>query len=466
MSEENKEKEKNNELYDKNDFLSSEFEEIKGKEFNPSDYLTKSLLNRINFSEIILVQNKITKKLYSLKSFEKKIVGQLHKERDVLMEKYIMEKIPKSPYITEYYGAFQDKYLIYLLYEYIGGGDLWKKGVIYGLKCEKLIKFYFIQIIKAIQHLHSFEIVHRDIKPENVLITEDGKIAKLIDFGSSLDSNGTLFEKKMAEDKNKKQLFKQDFSNFVGTPNYMAPECIHNKKPDKSCDVWSLGCLLYFLYTGFPPFLGASEYVIFQKADQAKYIFPEGVVPSLAQDLIQKCIVIDKDKRINIDDILKHPYLKNEADDNSFLENVPQMNDEEIKYSDVVENLKNEFCKFKEISENLEIIKKYEKLEENSEPVENIEKIKELISKKEEFKKQSEEALIELSKKIKEKKILNENNEDFNKKLDFLEIQLKHDLFKKTYYGVEILPLNDKDNESDSESNSSSSHEGKEEDKK
>ena len=116
----------------------------------------------------------------------------------------------------------------------------------------------------------------------------------------------------------------------------MAPECVHNQFSDKRCDIWSLGCVLYDLITGFPPFLGASEYLIFQKSIEAKYIFPDGVVPELAQDLIKKCIVIEPDKRITIDEMMNHPYLKNEVNDPNFLNEIPKMNEEEKKFYDIL----------------------------------------------------------------------------------------------------------------------------------
>ena len=109
----------------------------------------------------------------------------------------------------------------------------------------------------------------------------------------------------------------------------MAPECVHNKFSDKRCDIWSLGCVLFDLITGFPPFNGASEYLIFQKSIEAKYIFPDGIVPDLAQDLIKKCIVIEPEKRLTLDEILNHPYLKEESSDPNFLNQIPQMTEEE-----------------------------------------------------------------------------------------------------------------------------------------
>ena len=148
-----------------------------------------------NFSNVPLVEHKETKILYALKSFEKRHVESLHKERDVLMEKHAFEKITPHPYIINYYRSAKDDFEMYILYEYINGGDLWHKSV-YGMPSEKLIKYYFIQLLKGVKHIHSFNIAHRDIKPENIMVTKNEKLIKIIDFGSSLDLMVQILKKK------------------------------------------------------------------------------------------------------------------------------------------------------------------------------------------------------------------------------------------------------------------------------
>ena len=454
-----------------------EKKEKKGKNFNPEDYILMLSIGTGNFSEIHLVEHKTTKILYALKTFEKRRVESLHKERDVLMEKYALEKITPHKNIIGYYGTSKDDFEMFILYEYINGGDLWHKKVIYGIPCEQLIKFYFIQIIQAVKHMHSFNIAHRDLKPENIMITKDGKLVKIIDFGSSLDIGGTEFEKKIEEMKKKEKKRRPDFIHFVGTPNYMAPECVHNQFSDKRCDLWSIGCILYDLYVGFPPFNGASEYLIFQKSIKAKYIFPEGVVPPLAQDFIKKCIVIEPDKRMSLDEMLAHPYLINEINNKQFLEEIPQMTEEEKKYFDIQNKLKEKYANYKDISNNLEAIKNHEKMEEDlkrneitPEPSSNDEKIKLLCSKKDEYQKQFEQGLKDLNKDISELKLNTENNNEenikFNQKLDFLEVRLKHDLFHIVYRGFEYpTEKNDLKLDKDENSDSSDSDENKKEKK-
>ena len=131
---------------------------------NPEDYVSLMLIGQGNFSELYLVEHKETKFLYTLKMFTKMRVENLKKQEDVLMEKHVMNKITEHKNIIKFYGSNKDEMFLYMLYEYVNGGELWQKCVVYGLPSEKLIKFYFLQVLDGIKHLHSFKIVHRDIK--------------------------------------------------------------------------------------------------------------------------------------------------------------------------------------------------------------------------------------------------------------------------------------------------------------
>jgi len=112
--------------------------------------------------------------------------------------------------------------------------------------------------LNAVTYLHEKGIVHRDLKAENILITPNHEI-KLVDFGTARDMIETHIEGSGTGSKGKKI-----FKHFVGTPNYMAPECIHNKDSNYKADVYSLGGVVYHLVSGFPPVFGKSEYLIFK----------------------------------------------------------------------------------------------------------------------------------------------------------------------------------------------------------
>ena len=445
-----------------------------GKNFNLDDYITMLLIGSGNFSEIYMVEHKVTKILYAMKSFSKIRVEQLHKQEDVLMEKHVMEKIPSHPNIIGYYGSSKDDFSMYILYEYINGGDLWKRCVVYGLNNENRIKYYFIQLLHAIKHMHTYNVPHRDIKPENILVTKDEKLLKIIDFGSSYDLDGTEFSKKFDEEREKMKMKKPYYKHFVGTPNFMAPECVHNQFSDKRSDYWSLGCVLYNMFTGFPPFLGASEYLIFQKSIEGKYLFPKGIIPPLAEDLITKCIVVDANKRLNIDEMIQHPYLKDYVTSDAFVnKEVPSMTKYEEEYETFRKKMFSKYEKIKKHSTDLEAIQRHEEMEEDlkrnditPERNENDKIMEELIKKKKDIQSEYDTALSEMNKELNESKYNiddTEGNVDsssdndkqfkmwFNDKVDFLGIQLRHDIFNVIYRGYE-LPKKDTDSkDSDSD---------------
>lgn len=435
----------------------------KGKNFDPSQYQIMLFIGQGNFSSVYMVENIVTKILYAMKSFDRNKIERLKKERDVLMEKYTMEKITPCPYIIQYYGSAKDDFEMHILYEYINGGDLWSKCIIYGLPSEQQIKFYFLQLLKGIKHLHSFDICHRDIKPENVMITKDAKCVKIIDFGSSRDVNGTDFEAKIEEQNKKENKRKPNFKHFVGTPNYMAPECVHNQFSDKRGDYWSLGCVLYQLYTGFPPFLGASEYLIFKKSVDAKYIFPEGIVPQDAEDIIRRCLIIDANERITIDQMLAHNYFKDVINDEDFLKEVPKLNEDEIKFDNIRNELKKKYEKYREMSKNLEKIKDHERMQEDlkqhqikPEPSVDDEDISKLLANKDKIQNEYEQGLATFKEEIASLKLGNEaENSKFNLKLKFLETQICHDIFNIVYRGFE-----EEGAESDNEGSQSGNSDG------
>lgn len=223
------------------------------------EYEIKEQIGEGNFTKIYLAYNKILKKNVALKIAEKARLIKLHKEKELFIEKHCLTKLKEIPSVVNIYETFQDDINIYISMEYIAGKELWEKCNIFGFKSKKQIHYYFHKIASSLKKIHSLGIIHRDIKPENIMITKDNKKIKLIDFGSAKDII------KKVHSKGNSSTGRKYFEHFMGTANYMPPECVRNKFSDKSSDIYSLGCLLYNLVTGFPPFIGGSDYLIFKQ---------------------------------------------------------------------------------------------------------------------------------------------------------------------------------------------------------
>jgi 3-phosphoinositide dependent protein kinase-1 len=152
----------------------------------------------------------------------------------------------------------------------------------FNLKCTQ---FYVAEIVTALEYLHKKNIIHRDLKPENILITEEMHI-KLTDFGTA-----KIIE---SESDNARA------NSFVGTAEYASPELLNDKATCKSSDLWALGCIIYQLLAGHPPFKAVNEYQTFQKIINLEYTLPDEI-PDVAKDLIKKLLVEDPNHRIGAD---------------------------------------------------------------------------------------------------------------------------------------------------------------------
>ena len=157
---------------------------------------------------------------------------------------------------------------------------------------EPTAKVIFKQIIKALQYIHKKKIVHRDIKLDNILIDLTNTI-KICDFGVSriLQPGDIMYE-------------------HCGTPAYIAPEIFRDEGYEGySCDVWSAGVTLYYMLAGIQPFKGGKIEEMKKTILKGIYDPVEDISPE-ASDLIEKMLRLDPNKRITVEEILKHPWLK------------------------------------------------------------------------------------------------------------------------------------------------------------
>ena len=192
--------------------------------------------------------------------------------------------------IVKLYDFFFENKKVYLIMDYAENGNLFffvrqKKNF---KKITK--KKIFYEVCKAIEYMHSKGIIHRDLKPENILINKNYKI-KLCDFGWSAKLN-----------KSRK--------TFCGTYEYMAPEIFSNSQYNQKVDIWSLGILLYELYHGYSPYRGKDIFDIYKNILHNKIEFRNNLDP-IIKNLILNLLKQKKEKRPNVNEILKHQYFYN-----------------------------------------------------------------------------------------------------------------------------------------------------------
>ena len=169
-----------------------------------------------------------------------------------MTERAILAQV-NSPFVVDMQFAFQTEDKLYLIMEFVSGGELFtyiqlQKEKTGNYLDEVAIAFYAAEIVVALEHIHSQNIVYRDLKPENILVDKEGHI-KLSDFGLSKVTEAG-----------------EDLTFTVcGTPEYVAPEIVENEGHNKNIDWWSLGVLLFEMYTGKTPFHQMPIQTIFEK---------------------------------------------------------------------------------------------------------------------------------------------------------------------------------------------------------
>ncbi|XP_061399482.1 citron Rho-interacting kinase [Musca vetustissima] len=281
-------------------------EETQRLRVNVRDFSIRSLIGKGYFGEVYLVLEKQTCDIYAMKKIRKSVVttSQVREERDIMSKRC-------SEWITNLQYAFQDNEHLYLIMEYLPGGDLLGLMSRHGPFDEQMTRFYLAELTIAINALHCMGYVHRDIKPENILIDRFGHI-KLGDFGNAaaLDRDGHVFS-----------------LSPVGTPDYIAPELLQTistykltkNKHDVSCDYWSMGIIGFELVCEVTPFHEDNVHETYSKiltyCEESKLkeliTFPADLKLSNHFRSLIESLVTNPSKRLNYDAIRKHAFFEN-----------------------------------------------------------------------------------------------------------------------------------------------------------
>eukprot|EP00732_Lithocolla_globosa_P002247 Lithocolla_globosa_v1_NODE_1420_length_2590_cov_13.949112.p1 type:complete len:350 gc:universal NODE_1420_length_2590_cov_13.949112:2421-1372(-) len=265
---------------------------LTGETLSVASFNLKLTLGTGSFGRVMLAEHHASKEIVAIKILNKKKVVALQQVQHTKYEKELLEVI-ECPFVVNLLGHFADTKNLYLLMEYVKGGEMFFHLRKAGRFTDDVARFYAAEVVLAWEYLHSQNIIYRDLKPENLLIGEDGHI-KVTDFGFAKKVDSRTW-------------------TVCGTPEYLAPEIILSKGYGKAVDWWALGILIFEMIVGYPPFYDDDPYEIYEKIVAGKVRYPNFMKPA-AKDLISHLLQADLSKRYGnlkngADDIKKHKWF-------------------------------------------------------------------------------------------------------------------------------------------------------------
>jgi len=250
-------------------------------EVSLEDFQLLKVVGRGSFGKVMMVRkknDKVKNRVFAMKILRKEAIIKRNQVEHTKAEREILEEI-KHPFLMGLHYAFQTETKLYLVMDYLTGGELF-----FHLKNERRFsngraKFYAAEIALGLGHLHSKNIIYRDLKPENILLDAEGHV-KLTDFGLS---------KRYAEGTQAR--------TFCGTPEYLAPEVVTGVGHGKEVDWWSLGILLFEMLVGLPPFYSDNVSLMYNLIQVGELRIPSFVTPK-ARNLISGLLQRDPVDRL------------------------------------------------------------------------------------------------------------------------------------------------------------------------
>ncbi|KAI1623629.1 protein kinase A [Exophiala viscosa] len=266
--------------------------QTKGK-YTLTDFQIQRTLGTGSFGRVHLVQSKHNQRFYAVKVLKKAQVVKMKQIEHTNDERKMLSRV-KHPFLITLWGTFQDSKALYMVMDFIEGGELFSLLRKSQRFPNPVAKFYAAEVTLALEYLHGQNIIYRDLKPENLLLDRHGHI-KITDFGFAKDVPDITW-------------------TLCGTPDYLAPEVVASKGYNKSVDWWSLGILIFEMLCGFTPFWdGGSPVKIYENILKGRVKYPPYIHHD-AQDLLVQLITSDLTKRLgNLHggpaEIKNHPWF-------------------------------------------------------------------------------------------------------------------------------------------------------------
>ncbi|GAB5591925.1 3-phosphoinositide dependent protein kinase-1 [Umbelopsis nana] len=262
---------------------------------NIQDFQLMETLGEGSYSTVLAARDRRTNRVYAIKVLDKFHIIREKKQKYVNIEKKALIRM-NHPGIVRLYWTLQDRNSLYYVITLARNGELLTFIKKLGSFDLATTQFYVAEILSVLEHVHSKHVIHSILFDENMHI-------KLTDFGTAklLDEDESADQQNATEDSEEgprgRGRGKARANSFVGTAEYVSPELLSAREASKASDFWALGCIIYQLLAGKPPFKGANEYLTFQKITNLEYTFP-AAFPAVAKDLVQKLLVHDPQVRL------------------------------------------------------------------------------------------------------------------------------------------------------------------------
>lgn len=252
------------------------------------------------FGKVKYAVNTETNEAVAIKILDKDKIQTRNMGAQIKKEISIMKMI-NHHHVVGVRDVFATSAKIFIVLEFVGGGELFDKIANEGKLPEEKARFYFKQLVEGLEYCHNNGICHRDLKPENLLLDTEGNL-KISDFGFSTLNIGDADGDGGAR--------AELLHTTCGTPNYVAPEVLGKDGYDgKKADVWSIGVILYVLLAGYLPFDENTMVALFQKIKNADFEYPDWFTED-ARDLLDKTLVPDPHKRIKLSEMKAHKWMQ------------------------------------------------------------------------------------------------------------------------------------------------------------
>ncbi|KAI9679446.1 MAG: Serine/threonine kinase [Caeruleum heppii] len=290
-----------------------------------------AVLGKGNFGKVMLAETKSTKQLYAIKVLKKEFIIENDEVESTRSEKrvFLIANKERHPFLLNLHACFQTETRVYFVMEYISGGDL-MLHIQRGQFGTKRAQFYAAEVCLALKYFHENGVIYRDLKLDNILLTLDGHI-KIADYG--------LCKEEM--------WYGCTTSTFCGTPEFMAPEILLDKKYGRAVDWWAFGVLIYQMLLQQSPFRGEDEDEIYDAILADEPLYPIHM-PRDSVSILQKLLTREPENRLgsgvtDAQEIMSHAFFRNINWEDVYHKRIPAPFQPQIKSATDTSNFDQEF---------------------------------------------------------------------------------------------------------------------------